>query len=161
MKYSEGFKNNILKQILPPGNKQIVVVAKETGVHVKTIRYWLNKIKNDTNKNIDARISPEKRSIIEKLSLLLDSKQIPENKRGEWLRSNGLHTEHPQSFEQEIRMTLTDKDSKMTKDIKKLKLENIKLQKELDLSQKALGKASALLMLKKKVDAIWGENEDD
>ena len=36
-----------------------------------------------------------------------------------------------------------------------------KLEQELRRKDKALAEAAALLVLRKKVQAIWGENEDD
>jgi hypothetical protein len=35
------------------------------------------------------------------------------------------------------------------------------LEKELRRKEKALAEASALLLLKKKMDAIWGDQEED
>ena len=32
MKYSTGFRNNLLKKVLPPENRSIAEVSKETGV---------------------------------------------------------------------------------------------------------------------------------
>jgi transposase len=46
-------------------------------------------------------------------------------------------------------------------EVKRLREENKQLQKELRRKDKALAEASALLILKKKVDTIWGDNEDD
>ncbi|MDA3938794.1 MAG: hypothetical protein PF693_05735 [Spirochaetia bacterium] len=45
MKYSTGFRNNVIKKVLPPENKSIAEVSKETGVSDRTIRNWLFKLK--------------------------------------------------------------------------------------------------------------------
>ena len=52
MKYSTGFRNSVLKKVLPPENRSIREVSKETGVSEQTIRNWLLRLKDD---------SPEKR----------------------------------------------------------------------------------------------------
>ncbi len=42
MKYSAGFKNNVLKKVLPPENRPISEVCKEAGVSDQKIWNWLN-----------------------------------------------------------------------------------------------------------------------
>lgn len=161
MKYSEGLKNNILKQVLPPEKRSISEVSRDYGVADQTIRNWLNELKSGTIEGQDDRVSPEYRNIIEKFDLLLQSKTLHQDDVGEWLRGHGLHSEHPDMYEQDVRMALSEKDKKAADELKRLKAENAQLQKELAMSEKALAKASALLVLKKKVDAIWGEQGDD
>ena len=46
-------------------------------------------------------------------------------------------------------------------ELKKLKAINKKLKVDLNRKDKALAEASALLILKKKADSIWGEDEED
>ena len=94
MKYSTGFKNNVLKKVLPPENRSISVVCKETGVCDQTLRNWLKQLKDDSVDESDGEISPESRKALEKMTLLLAGRSIDPEKLGEWLRKNGLHTEH-------------------------------------------------------------------
>lgn len=161
MKYSEGTKNNILKQVLPPESKPIAEIAEKHGVAEQTIRNWLNKLKSGITDTQDDKVPPENRNIVEKLDLLLQSKTVDQDNYGHWLRTHGLHSNHPDLYEKDIRMALNEKDQKRNDENKKLKSENERLKKELAMSEKALAKASALLILKKKVDAIWGDPEDE
>jgi transposase len=46
-------------------------------------------------------------------------------------------------------------------EVKVLRLENNELKKNLNRKDRALAETTALLVLKKKADAIWGDNEDD
>ena len=52
-------------------------------------------------------------------------------------------------------------NAKRQSELRKLKAENNKLQLELRRKDKALAEASALLVMKKKADLIWGESEED
>ncbi len=45
---------------------------------------------------------PYYKTDLEKFSLVLESKSVAEEKLGEWLRHNGLHSEHLQLWEQEL-----------------------------------------------------------
>lgn len=40
MKYTTSFRNSVLKEILPPSNRSVTSVSKETGVAVVTINNW-------------------------------------------------------------------------------------------------------------------------
>ena len=106
-------------------------------------------------------VSPNRRGPKEKLRLVLEGKGIPEDKQGEWLRGNGLHSEHLHQYEQEIRDIVEDKNEKQKDENRKLKQENKELKRELRRKEKALAEMAALLTLKKKADAIWGDKEDD
>ena len=43
------------------------------------------------------------RNMTEKVNLLLEYQKIPPEQNGEWLRQNGLHEEHLNLFQQEIK----------------------------------------------------------
>lgn len=161
MKYTTGFKNNVLKKVLPPENRSISDVCKETGVSDQTIRNWLKLLKNDTLNLSDSEISPESRNTSEKMTLLLEGRSIEPEKLGEWLRKNGLHTEHLSLWEQELRDKISDKDKQIKQQYNELKKKYRALEKELLRKEKALAEAAALLILKKKADNIWGDSEDD
>jgi transposase len=161
MNYSTGFKNSVLKKVLPPENRSISEVSKETGVSDQTIRNWLKVIKGDNLLTSDSEISPEARNPSEKMTLLLEGRSIEPEKLGEWLRKNGLHTEHLTLWEQELRDKISDKDKQEKRQHNELKKKYKVLEKELLRKEKALAEMAALLVLKKKVDNLWGDNEDD
>jgi transposase len=160
MRYSLAFKQSTLRRILPPNNESILSVSKEIGVSTNSIYIWLKKARNDTLEKV-GDVSPNRRGPKEKLRLVLEGKGIPEDKQGEWLRGNGLHSEHLHQYEQEIRDIVEDKNEKQKDENRKLKQENKELKRELRRKEKALAEMAALLTLKKKADAIWGDKEDD
>lgn len=161
MNYSTGFKNSVLKKVLPPENRSISEVSKETGVSDQTIRNWLKAIKDDNLLKSDSEISPESRNPSEKMTLLLEGRSIEPEKLGEWLRKNGLHTEHLTLWEQELRDKISDKDKQEKRQHNELKKKYKVLEKELLRKEKALAEMAALLVLKKKLDNLWEDNEDD
>lgn len=161
MKYSTGFRNNIIKQVLPPENKSISKVSIESGVSEQTIRNWIFKLKAGNLDPIEGEVSPLQRSPTEKMSLLLESKKLQDDELGQWLRKNGLHSEHLALWEQELREVVTDNSQKDKKTILDQKKKIKALEKELNRKEKALAEMAALMTLKKKADAIWGEEEDD
>jgi len=76
------------------------------------------------------------------------------------LRENGLKSEHLILWEKELKNQVTEQEKRMKSEIKELKINYRKLQKELNKKDKALAEMAALITLKKKAEAIWGVEED-
>jgi len=76
MKYSSGFKQGILKKVLPPESRPVVEISKETGIAEQTIRNWMEQVKNGILEPDGGEIAPGDRRASEKLRLLIESKSI-------------------------------------------------------------------------------------
>lgn len=161
MMYSKGFRNSILKKVLPPSNKSIYEVSKEMGIADQTIRNWLQKAKDGTLESTSGEISTLQRNSLEKLNLLLKSRSLKEEELGKWLRENGIHSETLKLWEQEVKEMMTDKEKRYKEELKESKQKIKELEKELLRKEKALAEVAALLTLKKKADAIWGVKEEE
>lgn len=162
MRYSEGFRNSVLRRVLPPESLSIYVVAKEMGVNSKTIENWLSKVKDGKMLvgSEGAEPTPSRRGASEKLRLLLESRTLTEDQKGDWLRRHGMHTEHLALWEQELEGIVTDKQQILKNENFELKKENRDLKKELARSQAAMAEALALLTLKKKANRLLGLDEE-
>jgi len=163
MKYSIGFRNSVLRKVLPPENRSVYSVAKEAGISPITIQSWLSRLK-DGSLDLDnegSEPTPSQRGASEKLKLLLESKTICEEQLGEWLRQHGMHTEHLSLWEQELEGIVTDKQQELKKENSELKKENKQLKKDLARKQAAMAEALALLTLKKKAEQLFNSEEED
>lgn len=160
MRYSLAFKESLIKKVLPPESRSIRSVAKEAGVAEQSLHNWLNKSKEGTLSRGDI-VGGSNRSPREKLRLLIESRGIHEEDLGQWLRENGLHSEHLTQYEQELRDMAEDNNHKEKIENKKLREENKRLQRELNKKEKALAEMAALYTLKKKAEALWGDDEED
>jgi transposase-like protein len=162
MRYSEGFRNSALRKVLPPERRSVSVVAREVGVHPVTLHNWLAKF-NDGKMVLGpegAEPTPAGRGAPEKLRLLLESRTLTEDQKGDWLRRHGMHTEHLTLWEQELEGIVTDKQENLKQEVSELKKENKDLKRELARSQSAMAEALALLTLKKKADRLLGLDEE-
>jgi transposase-like protein len=130
------------------------------GISDQTIYNWKRQAENGIL-ILDGSSSPLETGQIERYNLLLESKSLNDEETGIWLRDKGLHSEHLTLWEQEIRDTLSDKDNKIRLENQRLKKEKKELEKELRRKEKALAEMAALLTLKKKANAIWGDGEDE
>jgi len=160
MVYSKKFKENALKKILPPENRRIIEVADELGIAEQTLRNWKQKLDNNRNLSFNESVSPVKLNIAERYSLLIESFKIKKKNKGKWLRENGLHSNHLALWEKEFEYKLTNKEKKLKTELKELKASKKKLEKELLKKDKALAEMAALITLKKKAEAIWGDEKE-
>ena len=162
MRYSEGFRNSALRKVLPPESRNVYVVAREVGVSPMTLQNWLAKV-NDGKISLGpegTEPTPSGRGASEKLRLLLESKDLTEDQKGDWLRRHGMHSEHLTLWEQELEGIVADKQENLKQEVSELKKENKDLKKELARSQAAMAEALALLTLKKKADRLLGLDEE-
>ncbi len=84
MKYSTSFRNSILRKVLPPENRSVSAVAKESGIAAITIHNWIAKVKDGTILvEQDGENPASERSMTEKLNLLLEYQKLSEDQNGE------------------------------------------------------------------------------
>jgi len=159
MKYSLAFKESQVKKILPPMNRSIREVSNAAGVSEQTLRNWLSKAKEGTLSHGDT-VGNAGRSPREKLNLVIESRMVPEQDKGQWLRKHGLHSQHLTKYEQELRDMVENKNHDEKMKHKRILAENKRLKKELAKKETALAEMAALYTLKKKAEEFWGDNED-
>lgn len=158
-RYSEDFKKEIIKKLLLPNNKSTKELSEEVGVSVQTILSWRRKY-------ISGRIEqhlPNAMNIsnADKLKTLLEAKSLSDEDYGKWLRSKGIYSGQIKLWEEELDNFMKNDFKTMKDENLKLKNENKSLKKDLDKKDKALSEVSALLILKKKANLIWGEEKEN
>lgn len=95
----------------------------------------------------------------EKLRVVMEARGKKGEELGALLRKEGIHEVDLRDWEMTIRGSLNRrgrKPSRNAADVKRIK----ELERELRRKEKALAETAALLVLKKKVDAIWGDGDD-
>ncbi len=160
MKYSKRMKESALRKVLPPENRSVSEVALEMGISDQTIYSWKRQAENGTL-SLEGLGSPRETVQLERYNLLLESKTLDDEAMGAWLREKGLHSEHLTLWQQEIQDTLSNKDTTLMEENRRLKKEKKELERELRRKEKALAEMAALVTLKKKADAIWGDKGDE
>ena len=162
MRYSRALKVSILKKVLPPESRRVAEVSRETGVNYQTIKNWIQHYETGTFDDVSTESCPRLLTAKEKYQLLLDAATLKEDERGGFLRERGIiHSEHLVIWDQELREMIDKKPDPKDQELKALRKKNKELEKELLRKEKALAEAAALLVLKKKLDALTKEHEDD
>lgn len=160
--YSEKFKSEMVAKMTGPGAISASALAKQVGVCQPTLSEWLRSAKlramSKTTK-IKGPRRPQDWPAAEKLDAVLTAGGLPEEQLGGFLRSRGVKQIHLDRWRQEMLTGLEaarSRSSKTSPEARRIR----ELEKELDRKEKALAEAAALLVLKKKVEAIWGGEDE-
>ena len=163
-RYSEERKQSIIKRMIPPGNTPISKLVEETGISDCTLYTWRKAARIKGTVVPGNGRNAEDWSAGDKFSVVLETATMNEAELAEYCRSKGLYADQIAAWKQVcIQANSTEKEqAKQSKASSfKDKREIQSLKKQLRRKEKALAETAALLVLRKKANAIWGEDEDD
>ncbi len=107
---------------------------------------------------------PDKWSSEEKFAVVLETATLNESELSEYCRKKGLYPEQVTEWKTaclKANSSPVDHRKALSEDRKRDKKAIKSLTKELKRKDKALAETAALLVLRKKAQAIWGDPEDD
>lgn len=164
MRYSAERKEAVFKKMMPPHNRSVAQLAVEEGISEATLYNWRKQARLQGILMPDGDTGPEGWNARDKFAAVIESASLNEQEIAEYCRRKGIY---PHQLEQWRKACEDANDWNRQANIK-LKSEQrtnrkrIKgLEKELHRKEKALAEAAVLLVLQKKVQAIWGESEDE
>ena len=171
MTYSGTFKRRMIQKMSRPDAPSARTLAEEEGLCQATLSRWLRNAgnlggmkKKNHHSEPEEKTTPRPRrpqdwSLLEKLRVLVEAEGMPSEELGAYLRGEGLHESQLEQWRQAALEALEAPRPrrKQTQERKRIK----ELERELRRKEKALAEAAALLVLKKKVQAIWGDEDDD
>lgn len=162
MGYPIQLKEAVIKKILL-GNKPHHEVAEDFGVGRSTIGKWLRTYKQNGKINLHSKETrPRDWSAENRMAALIKTGSMNGEDRATWCRKKGIFTHNLAQWKKDAIFAMTlSSNKKQSSHERKLKKENKFLKKELSRKDKALAETAALLVLKKKVQEIWGEPEDE
>ena len=164
MSYPKERKEAVLKKMLPPNNKTISTISKEEGISEGTLYHWRKTARSEGRLMPDGDSSPTGWCAADKFAAVVETASMNKAELSTYCRERGLYaeqiTEWRDACEQANDWNRTQ--NQRLKDNRKADKKQIKeLEKELNRKEKALAETAALLVLRKKSQAIWGEAEDE
>lgn len=163
-RYSEDQKHSILKKLLPPHSMTVAEVAREKNISVQTLYTWRNKAKEAGLPVPGKTTTSENWSAETKLSVVIETAALSESELSQYCRKKGLYPEQVRSWKQDCLhgFQSSDAQNKATRQQTKSDKAEIKtLKKDLRIKEKALAETAALLVLRKKLNALWGEDDEE
>lgn len=165
-KYTIDEKEKMIKRMLPPENCSSRQLSTETGISQSTLSTWKTKALNGYSSR---EVGRPKNTISsrEKFMIVMETYTLSEIEISKYCREHGLYVQDVKNWriscleandtKKEIMSNPLDLKAELSEEKRKSK----ELQKELRIKDKALAETAALLVLRKKLNAIFGENEED
>lgn len=171
MLYSNGFKSRMVKRMVGPERISASTLSKEVGVSQPTLSRWIREARtfpsmsgSEDKSRKDAKSSRQWTSQ-EKLQVVVEAMPLSNEKLGEFLRSRGLHVVQLEEWRQlamDAAQQALDSSKKPKRRPASPEKKRIKeLEKEIRRKDRALAEVTALLVLKKRMQEIWGDEGGD
>jgi transposase len=157
-RYGQEFKDRAVARLLPPESASIKDVANEIGVGTSTLERWRS----------DALAQPGRERVwtaATRFDAVLTTTAMDEASKSAWCRTNGVYLQELATWRETAMAALTTGEPpRASAQEAKLNRRRIKeLEREVRRKDKALAETAALLVLSKKVAAIFnrdmGEDE--
>ena len=165
--HSATFKSRMVSKMIGPHAMSANALSAEVGIGQPTLSRWLREARTVSGmakkpSRSKQRVRPQRPqdwSWEAKLRVVAESRHLDDEELGAFLRKEGLHQAQLDEWSETARLSLSvRKGSKKTSaEAKRIRA----LERELRRKEKALAETAALLVLQKKVRAIWGDEDDD
>ncbi len=162
MKYSAERKEAVLKKMLPPNNRSIREIAAEEGISEATLYNWRKTARAEGRLLPDGDQTSAGWSAADKFAAVVETAALNEAELSAWCRERGLYPEQIRQWREACEQA-NDWDrtqNEKLKQARKADQQRLKaLEQDLKKKEKALAETAALLVLSKKLEAIWGDEE--
>jgi transposase len=171
--YSKAFRTLMVQKMTVPDRPDVESLSAEVGVPQSTLYRWvadagklIPQIEVAPSPTIEQTQRPSRMkrpqdwSAEAKLAAVMEAAALSDGELGAFLRSKGIHEAQLQEWRELMLSGLNPSSVQRTKTKKETKRVR-ELEKELRRKDKALAETAALLVLKKKAQEIWGDEDDD
>jgi transposase-like protein len=161
MGYPKDLRQKVLLRMMAPGNEAVSVLAREFNVTESTLYAW-RRSALDAGMAVpgDGR-NAEQWGGSAKFAVVLETAALAEADLGEYCRARGVFPEQVRSWRKSCESAFGPPAGGTKAEAAKADRRRIR-ELELDLKRKdrALAETAALLVLRKKAAAIWGEKDE-
>jgi transposase len=150
--------------MMPPANRTVSELAEEMGISTVTLYAWRKQARAAGVVVPGDGKSPDGWSSQEKFRVVLESAALNETELGEYCRRKGVYVEQIREWRAacEQANASAQERSRLEREQSKTARQRIRnLERERKRDKAALAEAAALLLLRKKAEAIWGKGEDE
>ncbi len=159
--YSDELKNSVVAKMLPPNNLSVPQLAKETGIPRDTLYGWRRQAVGAAPLAGPPGTAVGVLNSEEKFAVVVETATFNELEVGEYCRRQGLFPEQIAAWRTCCRRANEALPSAAERAERRVERAQIAaLTRELQRKDRALAEAAALLVLQKKVRAIWEEPAD-
>ncbi len=162
-RYSKERRQAAVSQMMPPNNMSVPALSEQTNIPIATLYYWRKQAKSKGGAVPGDGKNPEKWSAQDKFAIVLETAPMNASELSGYCRRKGLFAEQIELWKRNCvqgNEGIAQKDEAIKAQSKEDKRTIQSLERELRHKEKALAETAALLVLRKKAQAIWGESGD-
>jgi transposase len=154
-RYGQSFKDKAVARLLPPESATLELVSKEMGIAEGTLQRWRESVQS-----MPARGRAWTASA--RLQAVITTAALSEADKNAWCREHGIYPAELQLWCTSATTALAEpQDARASPQATRQDRKRIKdLERELLRKDRALAETAALLVLSKKVAAIYNKGED-
>lgn len=154
-RYGQSFKDRAVARLLPPESATLELVSKEVGVASGTLQRWREEVQSMPARG-RAWTAPSR------LQAVITTAALSETDKSAWCREQGLYPAELERWCASATTALAEpQDARASPQATRQDRKRIKeLERELLRKDRALAETAALLVLSKKVAAIYNRGED-
>ena len=155
-RYGQAFKDRAVARLLPPESAALQEVSREVGIGVDTLQRWRS----------ETLAQPARDRVwtaAARFDAVLTTAAMDEAGKSAWCRANGLYPQELLAWRQSAVQALTQPEEaraspqQTRQDRRRIQ----ELERELRRKEKALAETATLLVLSKKVAAIFNKGEGE
>ena len=162
-RYSVERKEAILKKLLPPHNMTVAGLARQENISEQTLYNWRFKAREKGQPVPGKKATSEDWSAEAKLAVVIETAILSESELSRYCREKGLYPDQVKRWKQDSLRGFQRSEEQgkaIRQQAKRDKTEISQLKKELRFKDKALAETAALLVLRKKFEALWEEDDE-
>ena len=156
-RYGRVFRERIVARLLPPESAAIDVVCREVGVSTGTLGRWRAEVlAAPGGMAASQRWTPAAR-----LEAVITTAAMDEAARSAWCREQGLFPADLEAWKRDAIAGLGEPRTASAVEARQDRRRVKALERELHRKDKALAETAALLVLRKKLEAVFRDGEDE
>jgi len=156
-------KEKAIMRLMPPYNWMLRQVADEIGAGVSTVWQWRKQLEME-GLIAQKEDTADERSPEQIFTIILETAPFSEHQLAEYCREKGLYVDQVKQWMQNCigaNQPASRQRAEAEKQTRADKSRIRVLEKELRRKDKALAETAALLVLQKKLDALWEDEEEN
>ena len=163
-RYTHERKAEIIQRMMPPNNEAVAQISKEEGITEVTLYKWRKEARIAGTATPGNGQTGDKWNSQDKFLIVVETLAMNELEIAEYCRKKGLYREQIEAWKSiclQANGQAFDQAKQFNVQLKEEQKSAKALEKDLQKKEKALAEAAALLLLRKKAQAIWGDDEDE
>ncbi|TCV79201.1 hypothetical protein EDC63_13423 [Sulfurirhabdus autotrophica] len=159
IRYTTEQREWAVQQMMPPLNRAVVELAKATGITLVTLRTW------QAVARAEGRIVPgdgqqsDRWSSHDKFRIVLETAVLSEAELSAYCRTKGVYPMQVAQWRLACERANGEAESPKVDTTQAQRI--CELERALKKKEEALAEAAALLVLRKKAEAIWGKEKEE